>query len=54
MKISVRTITDYKEVTIYDGGTTLCTGFLDEKERRALAAELIEAAEDLMYGLEDK
>jgi hypothetical protein len=53
MKLRVRNIISYKELTIHDGGTTIVTGPLNEEERRALAAELIDAAQDLLYGLEE-
>lgn len=53
MKIDVRQpYKEYCEVTFVDGGTTINTGFIGEQERRDLAAELISAAEDLLYGLD--
>jgi hypothetical protein len=54
MKFDVRTVGgQYKEVKVSYVGTTIETGLLDEKERRELAAALREAADDLMYGLDE-
>ncbi len=53
MRFSVRKVGQYKELEVTDGGTTMRGGLLDEKECRALAAELREAADDLMHNLDE-
>lgn len=49
MNFSVRWICGkYAELTVEDGNVTLTSSALNEKERKELAAELADAADDLL------
>lgn len=54
MQFEVRTVGGkYKEIIFRDGSTTVETGLLDDKDCRNLAEVLREAANDLMYGVDE-
>jgi hypothetical protein len=40
----------FRELVVVDGNTAMSKYVYDVEERRALASQLIEAAEDLLYG----
>lgn len=50
MIFEVKRFSDMRELRVEDGNTTLVTGFMDREESREMAARLISAAEDLLYG----
>ena len=53
MVIIIRKTQGYMDVIVKDGQVTLDLGFHDVKERKTLAQTLIDAASELLEGLDD-
>ena len=47
MEITVRRISNYIEIKIIEGNTTIETGLLDEDEQKALVQNLQEVIDDI-------
>lgn len=50
MNIEIDRFSGLKQFAIEDSYTTMVSGFMDKEGCRELAAKLISAAEDLLYG----
>lgn len=53
MEFKIRKNTVYLDVQLKHDGTIIDLGLHDDKERKELAAVLLEAASELLEGLED-